>query len=467
MAQNGQRTLVVDIEMLKRYDKPGPRYTSYPTAPNFTTGFDAAAFKTEIERTNQSDRSPDLSLYFHLPFCDTLCYYCGCTTIITRNHDRIDEYLNYIIKEVEFAGRLIKPGRKVAQLHWGGGTPTSLDPEQIRRLFAAIRENFAFYADAEVSVEIDPRGMTDAHLDALEDVGFNRASIGVQDFDPNVQQAINRLQSEELTRWACDGFRARGFESINLDLIYGLPHQTVYSFEKTLERIINLAPDRLAVYSYAHVPWMKKHQNLISEEALPGPEAKLNILKATIERLTSAGYAYIGMDHFAKPDDALTQALDEKKLYRNFQGYSTKSGCDLYAFGMSSISQLEDVYAQNVKSLPAYYQAIDASRFATERGYRLSADDHIRRFVITSLMCHSELRKQDVEKRFDITFDDYFAEALEKMEPMALDGLVEMPNGTIHVTETGRLLVRNIAMAFDKYLGAMEKQNAPTFSQTV
>lgn len=467
MAQNGTKTMLVDLEMLKRYDKPGPRYTSYPTAPKFTTGFDDTDFKAEIERTNESDRSTDLSLYFHLPFCDTLCYFCGCTMIITRNRDRIDEYLGYIIKEIELVAGRIKPGRKVAQLHWGGGTPTYLDPEQIRRLFSAIRENFEFHPDAEIGVEIDPRGMTDKHLDALKDAGFNRASMGVQDFDLKVQQAINRLQSEELTRWAFDGLRARGFESINLDLIYGLPHQTVCSFEKTLERIIDISPDRLAVFNYAHVPWMKKHQSVIPEESLPGPEEKLNILKATIERLTAEGYAYIGMDHFAKPDDSLTQALHEKKLYRNFQGYSTKSGCDLYALGMSSISQLEDVYAQNVKDIPAYYQAIDAGRFATERGYRLTADDHIRRFVITRLMCDFELRKQDVEKRFDIVFDDYFAEALAKLEPMILDGLVEMPNGALEVTEMGQLLVRNIAMAFDKYLGEMEKKNTPMFSKTV
>lgn len=467
MAQNGTKTMLVDLEMLKRYDKPGPRYTSYPTAPKFTTGFDAAEFEAEIERTNQNDRATDLSLYFHLPFCDTLCYFCGCTMIITRNRDRIDEYLGYIIKEIELVAGRIKQGRKVAQLHWGGGTPTYLDPEQIRRLFSAIRENFEFQPDAEIGVEIDPRGMTDAHLDALKDAGFNRASMGVQDFDLKVQQAINRLQSEELTRWAFDGLRARGFESINLDLIYGLPHQTVCSFEKTLERIINISPDRLAVFNYAHVPWMKKHQSVIQEESLPGPEEKLNILKATIERLTSEGYTYIGMDHFAKPDDSLTQALHEKKLYRNFQGYSTKSGCDLYALGMSSISQLKDVYAQNVKDIPTYYEAIDAGRFATERGYRLTADDHIRRFMITRLMCDFELRKQDVEKRFGIAFDDYFAEALAKLEPMILDGLVEIPNGAIHVTEMGQLLVRNIAMVFDKYLGEMEKKNTPMFSKTV
>ncbi|MCZ6819980.1 MAG: oxygen-independent coproporphyrinogen III oxidase [Calditrichaeota bacterium] len=459
--------MLVDLEMLKRYDKPGPRYTSYPTAPKFTTGFDAAEFEAEIERTNQSDRSTDLSLYFHLPFCDTLCYFCGCTMIITRNRDRIDEYLGYIIKEIELVAGRIKQGRKVAQLHWGGGTPTYLDPEQIRRLFSAIRENFEFQPDAEIGVEIDPRGMTEEHLDALKDAGFNRASMGVQDFDLKVQQAINRLQSEELTRWAFDGLRARGFESINLDLIYGLPHQTVCSFEKTLERIISISPDRLAVFNYAHVPWMKKHQGVIREESLPGPEEKLNILKATIERLTSEGYTYIGMDHFAKPDDSLTQALHEKKLYRNFQGYSTKSGCDLYALGMSSISQLKDVYAQNVKDIPTYYEAIDAGRFATERGYRLTADDHIRRFMITRLMCDFELRKQDVEKRFGIAFDDYFAEALVKLEPMILDGLVEIPNGAIHVTEMGQLLVRNIAMVFDKYLGEMEKKNTPMFSKTV
>lgn len=456
----------VDIDMLRRYDKPGPRYTSYPTAPHFTTEFGHQLYEEEIEQTNRSSDSPDLSLYFHLPFCDTLCYFCGCTMIITRNRDRIEEYLDYLIKEIKLVGSRINPGRKVAQLHWGGGTPTYLDPDQIRRIFGTIREHFAFHEDAEIGVEIDPRGMTDDHLDALIEVGFNRGSMGVQDFDEKVQEAVNRLQSETLTRWAFDGLRERGIESINLDLIYGLPYQTVSSFEKTLNRIIDIFPDRLAVFNYAHVPWMKKHQRVIAEETLPTPQDKLEILKCTIEKLTRSGYDFIGMDHFAKPDDSLAEALRQKKLYRNFQGYSTRWGCDLYALGMSSISQLTNVYAQNVKEIPEYYAALDDGKLPTERGYRLNQDDHIRRYVITKIMCDFELDKRHIERKYDLNFDDYFGESLVDLEPFVLDGLVELSDNRIDVTDSGRLLIRNIVMTFDAYL-LRHDDARPMYSKTV
>ncbi|MCG8608130.1 oxygen-independent coproporphyrinogen III oxidase [bacterium] len=459
------KPMLVDLQMLSKYDRPGPRYTSYPTAPQFASQFGFKEFDAEIQRTNQSRHPVDLSLYFHIPFCDTLCYFCGCTMIITRNRERIEEYLDYLIREIELVSAKIKQGRKVAQLHWGGGTPTYLEPDQIRRLFDTTRERFEFHPDAEIGVEIDPRGMTNDHLDALRDVGFNRASMGVQDFDSKVQEAVNRLQSEELTRWAFDGLRDRGFDSINLDLIYGLPFQTIPSFNRTLDRIIDISPDRLAVFNYAHVPWMKKHQTVIKEETLPQANEKLRILKSTIERLTSNGYVYIGMDHFAKEDDSLTQAFLEKTLYRNFQGYSTKSGCDLYGFGMSSISQLEEVYAQNLKEIPDYYEAIDRHDLATHRGYRLTQDDHLRREVIMRLMCDFELHKQPIENKFQINFDEYFANALPQLQAFDEDGLIEPPNGDIVVTEMGRLLIRNIAMIFDKYLA--EKQDKPLFSRTV
>lgn len=461
------KTLWVDIEMLRRYDQPGPRYTSYPTAPQFTDRFAAAAFDKEIHQTNELDHPADLSLYFHLPFCDTLCYFCGCTMIITRNRQRINDYLAYIIEEIKLIASRTKKGRKVTQLHWGGGTPTYLDPDQIRRLFSATRDHFEFHPDAEIGVEIDPRGMTNAHLDALRDVGFNRASMGVQDFEQKVQETINRLQSEELTRWAFDGLRARGINSINLDLIYGLPFQTEASFERTLDRIIDISPDRLAIFNYAHVPWMKKHQRVIEESTLPMAAEKLSILKTTIEKLTSVGYVYIGMDHFAKENDSLTQALREKTLYRNFQGYSTKWGCDLYGLGMSSISQLRNVYAQNLKDIPHYYKRIESGKLATQRGYRLTDDDQLRRFVIMRLMCDFELNKSRVEKKFNIRFDDYFEDALPQLERFAADGLVEWPNGKIVVTEMGRLLIRNIAMVFDKYLKQPKTQDSPVYSRTV
>ena len=466
MSKNKSKPMIVDIEMLRRYDRPGPRYTSYPTAPQFTTEFGQQEFQEEIRRTNKNYDPVDLSLYFHLPFCDTLCYFCGCTMIITHNRQRIDEYIDYLLKEIKLISSKIKSGRQVAQLHWGGGTPTYLSPEQIRRLFDGIREHFDFHQDAEIGVEIDPRGLTDAHLDALRDAGFNRASMGVQDFEPKVQEGINRLQSEKLTRWAFQGLRARGFDSINLDLIYGLPFQTVDSFTRTLERIIDISPDRLAVFNYAHVPWMKKHQRIIENTTLPKANEKFSILKATIEKLTSVGYVYIGMDHFAKADDSLTQALYEKTLYRNFQGYSTQSGCDLYGLGMSSISQLQDVYAQNIKEIPKYYQAIDENELATQRGYRLTQDDRLRRYVIMRLMCDFELNKRRVEEKFQINFDRYFADALPELEYFAADGLIELANDLIAVTDMGRLLIRNITMVFDKYL-AQKKQSGPLYSRTV
>lgn len=464
---NGTKQFSIDIDMLKRYDKPGPRYTSYPTAPKFSTDFSARDFHTEIIESNQNGMMTDLSLYFHMPFCDTLCFFCGCTMIITSNRDRIDEYLDYLAKEIRLISRQINPARKVAQLHWGGGTPTYLSPEQTRRIFGVIRENFAFRDDAEISVEIDPRGMTDKHLDALKEVGFNRASIGVQDFVPKVQKAINREQSEELTRWVFDGLRQRGFESINLDLIYGLPYQTVASFENTLDKIIDINPDRLAIFNYAHVPWMKKHQRVINEETLPTPEAKLQILKTTIEKLTASEYVFIGMDHFAKAEDSLTKAFKEKNLYRNFQGYSTLAGCDMYSFGMSSISQLQNVYAQNVKELPAYYAAVENDRLPTERGYRLDEDDQIRRYLITRLMCDFQINKPAIERKFNINFDDYFADDLPDLEPMIFDGLVKISYEKIELTEMGHLLVRNVAMIFDKHLKEMRQNATPMFSKTV
>lgn len=466
MSKTKSKPMFVDLEMLRRYDRPGPRYTSYPTAPQFTSEFAQKEFDLEIQRTNEIENPADLSLYFHLPFCDTLCYFCGCTMIITHNRKNIDEYINYLIKEIKLVSSKIKKGRRVAQLHWGGGTPTYLTSEQIRRLFGAIHEHFAFCPDAEISVEIDPRGLSETHLDALRDVGFNRASMGVQDFEPKVQEAVNRLQSEELTRWAFQGLCERGFESINLDLIYGLPFQTVDSFNQTLDRIIDISPDRLAVFNYAHVPWMQKHQRLIKEETLPKATEKLRILKATIEKLTALGYAYIGMDHFAKAEDSLTQALHTKTLYRNFQGYSTKSGCDLYGLGMSSISQLQDVYAQNIKEIPSYCEAIDRGGLATHRGYRLTKDDRLRRYVIMKLMCDFELDNKQVEEKFNIRFDNYFEDALPKLERFAVDGLIERPNGVISVTEMGHLLIRNIAMVFDKYLNEKRKDE-PLYSRTV
>ncbi len=457
----------VDVEMLQRYDRPGPRYTSYPTAPHFSETFGSTQYAEEIKVTNGADTPPELSLYFHLPFCKSLCYFCGCTTVITQNRERIASYLDYLDKEIRLVAERINPQRRVTQLHWGGGTPSYLEPDEIKRLFETIRSHFHFAKDAEVSIEIDPRGMKEAHLDAIIDVGFNRISMGVQDFDPQVQKTINRIQSEELTRWVFDGFRSRGIDSINLDLIYGLPHQTVASFERTLARIIDISPDRLAVFSYAHVPWLKKHQEVITESSLPDGQVKLDLLKNAVETLTREDYVFIGMDHFAKPGDTLVQALKEKKLYRNFQGYSTKWGCDLYALGMSGISQLQNVYAQNTKELPLYYKALDEGKLPTHRGYRLTEDDRVRRYVITKIMCDFELDMAEVETHCDIDFNAYFADALEQLEPLAQDGLLERANQKITITDTGRLLIRNIAMAFDEYLKGDEQKSGPMYSKTL
>lgn len=456
----------VDLALLKKYDRPGPRYTSYPTAPLFTDAFNAEDYHDEILRTNGPGFRSDLSLYFHFPFCDTLCYFCGCTMLVTRERKRIAEYLGYLKKEVDIVAPLIGADRKVTQIHWGGGTPTHLTPEEILDFAGYVQRAFTIAPDAEMSVEIDPRELTQKHLGALRHVGFNRVSMGIQDFDPAVQQAVNRVQPEELSLEVFKWASALEFDGINIDLIYGLPLQTAESFERTLRQVVRLAPDRIAVFNYAHVPWMKPHQKLIREEDLPSPEEKLGILKMTIEVLSSSGYDYIGMDHFAKPTDELTLAQKNKTLYRNFQGYSTRSGADLYGFGMSSISHFGDIYAQNAKSLPHYYQALEQGQLSTHVGYRMTEDDRIRKHVIMRLMCDLELDRRDVEERFGILFGEYFSGAVDALQPFVDDGLIEMDRRTIRVVGAGRLVLRNIAMCFDAYLERMAGSR-PVFSRTV
>lgn len=459
-------SLHVDLSLLKKYDRPGPRYTSYPTAPLFNQSFTAEDFKQEIIATNMYDSTSDISLYFHFPFCDTLCYFCGCTMLVTRDRSRIAEYLRYMKKEIETVAPLLNPRRTVTQIHWGGGTPTHLSPDEIRDMAEFIKASFHIDPEAEMSVEIDPRELTQKHLGTLRHVGFNRMSMGIQDFDERVQKAVNRIQPEEMTlqvlRWA----EALDFESINVDLIYGLPFQTLRSFEETLRKTLHFRPERIAVFNFAHVPWMKPHQKLIHPEDLPSPGLKLDILKMTIELLTSHGYEYIGMDHFAKPTDELAVAQKNKTLYRNFQGYSTKSGADLYGFGMSSISHFHDMYAQNEKNLQGYYNALDEGKLATHVGYRMTADDHVRKHVILRLMCDLELDKRTVEKLFNIRFDEYFRASLDQLEQFAEDGLVELRDDTITISRAGRLVLRNIAMCFDAYLDKVGKET-PVFSRTV
>ena len=455
----------IDLDKLKKYDKPGPRYTSYPTAPQFHEKFTRDDLTDEIKRTNDNGNSADLSLYFHLPYCDTLCYFCGCNMIITRNRGRIGGYTEYLKREIDLYRKLINRDRKVEQLHWGGGTPTHLNPGEITGLISYINRNFEYTPDAEIGCEIDPRGLTKEHLEALRNGGFNRISMGVQDFNDKVQIAINRIQPEDITRQACDWTKELGFLSMNIDLIYGLPFQTPESFEDTVDKIIDISPDRLAVFNYAHVPWLKKHQNILTDKDLPKPEEKLEILKMTIEKLTGAGYVFIGMDHFAKPEDELTVALREKKLYRNFQGYSTHSGADLYAMGVTSISQLPRVYSQNHKQEKSYYDSIDNGLIPIARGYSMNEDDIIRRKVVMNLMCHFVLEFQSIEDEFGIDFNKYFAWGLENLKEFAGDGLVTMDDNRIVVTEIGRLMIRTIAMNFDGYI---ERQVDKTkYSRTV
>ncbi len=457
----------VSLDLLKKYDRPGPRYTSYPTAPHFHSDFGPAAYEAEIRRTNEADNPPDISLYFHFPFCKTLCYYCACNVIITHNPRRIEEYLYLLKKEIDLLSDKLNPSRKVIQLHWGGGTPTYLSPEQIRDIFLYIREKFNFAPDAEISLEVDPRRLTDEYLPTLRRLGFNRISFGVQDFNMEVQEAVNRIQPEALTRKVVTESRALGFDSINVDLIYGLPHQTLSSYEETVTKIIDINPDRLAVFNYAHVPWLKKHQRIIPDTALPRAEEKLAILKMVIERLTEAGYVYIGMDHFARPDDELTVGLKNHSLYRNFQGYTTRAGAEVYALGVTGISQLQQAYAQNVKDTKTYSEMLLAGRLPTSVGCRLNEDDVLRRYVINELMCNNRLIKAEIEKKFGIEFDRYFREAIGQLQEFVADGLLRITADRIEVVGSGRLVIRNMAMAFDAYLKTDQQKDSPLYSRTV
>lgn len=455
----------IDLKKFRKYDKPGPRYTSYPTAPQFNNSFTHKDYVNEIVKTNYGENLPDLSLYFHVPYCDTLCYFCGCNMLITRNRDRIQEYIKYVQKEIDILRTHLLPGRKVAQQHWGGGTPTHLNPDEIDILASYISNSFEFNEDSENSCEIDPRELTKAHLEALRNNGFNRISMGVQDFNEKVQNAVNRIQPEDITRQAVGWIRELGYQSINLDLMYGLPFQSAESFADTVDKIIDISPDRIALFNYAHVPWMKKHMALIHEEDLPSPELKLEILKSSIERLTDAGYVFIGMDHFAKPDDELSIALKEKKLYRNFQGYSTNAGTDLYAMGITSISQLKNIYVQNYKTEKEYYGSLDVGIIPTAKGYKLTEDDHIRHDVIMRLMCNFELNFKSIEDTYNIKFKEYFKWGLSNLKEMEDDGLIVMNEEGLLVKDMGRLLIRNIAMNFDGFIE--RREDKAKYSRTV
>ena len=455
----------INVDLIKKYDKPGPRYTSYPPATHFNDSFTHRNFTEEIVRTNSVSDFPDLSLYFHLPYCDSLCYFCGCNMIVTRKRSRIKKYVSYLKREIDMISGLLSPDREAIQMHWGGGTPTHLDPEEIRDLTDYIRQRFRLKKDIEAGCEIDPRELTREHLEALRKGGFNRISMGVQDFQPEVQKAVNRIQPEELTSQVISWVRELGFQSFNLDLMYGLPFQTIKSFEKTIDKVIELSPNRLALFNFAYIPWVKKHMKAIRSEDLPAAETKLSILKMSIEKLLEAGYVFIGMDHFAKPDDELAIALKEKRMYRNFQGYSTHAGTDLYAMGLTSISQFGKIYAQNIKDENGYFQLLDENVLPLAKGFTLNEDDLLRREVIIRLMCDFELKFDSVEKKYDIEFDRYFAWGLSNLKDMIEDDLVVLEDRKLTVTENGRLFIRNIAMNFDGYLERQEDNSR--YSKTI
>ncbi len=444
-----------DLDLIMKYAKPAPRYTSYPTAQEFYP-ISEEEWRKKVIQSNE--RKTPLSLYFHIPFCESACHFCGCNVIITRRKEVVEPYLRYLSKEMDIMRSLLDPSRKVVQLHWGGGTPNYLNNEQTVWLMNEIKKRFDFDENAEVSIEIDPRHVDRERIFLLREIGFNRVSFGIQDFNPKVQEAVNRIQPEEMIFNVMEWIREAGFESVNIDLIYGLPYQTLETFSETIDKVIKLNPDRIANFNYAHVPWLKRLQRMIDETALPPPQEKLDILKMTIEKLTDAGYIFIGMDHFAKPDDELAVAQRERTLHRNFQGYTTHAEAELIGFGATSISMLYDAYAQNFKKLKDYYEAIDRGKLPVERGFFLDEDDILRRDVIMRLMSHFQLYKKEIEDKYGIVFDEYFAPEMEELKELEKDGLIKIYPDRIDVTPAGRLLIRNIAVTFDKYTKAKKEK---------
>ena len=458
------RAATPSLELLSRYNVQGPRYTSYPTAPMWKESFSASDYERALRESAAAANPSPLSLYVHLPFCEKLCFFCGCTVVITgRAHAPENPYLEILEREIDWVAERAGP-RPVVQLHWGGGTPTYFAPALLERLGRRIFDRFAMAPDAELGVEVDPRVTTREHLEALAALGFNRLSMGVQDFDPRVQEAINRIQPAADTRRLIEHARALGFPSINVDLIYGLPFQTPETFSRTIDQVLEIGPDRLAVYSYANVPWMKKHQNVLLPH-LPDEKTKFGIFQMALSRFTEAGFEYIGMDHFARPDDELARARRDRTLHRNFQGYTTKAGTDLLGLGMSAIGSVGDAYVQNRRELAEYRRAVGEGGCATFRGCRLTADDRLRRTVIGNLLCHGVVVKREIEASFGVGFDATFGEAIEKLQPCVEDGLVELSSDEIRATPLGRIFLRNLAMCFDAYLAAPAEK--PVFSRTL
>jgi len=459
-----QEELSVGEEFVARYNRPGPRYTSYPTAPVWTDAYGPNDFEAAMQ-TAEAKRSP-VSLYMHLPFCESLCLFCACNVIIRKDKSVTPPYLSVLKKEIDHIASRVSRDRQVAQFHWGGGTPTYLTPEQIEDLFVYAKDRFNFAPNAEIGIEVDPRVTSTAHLETVRKMGFNRLSMGIQDFKEDVQKAIHRIQPYEQTRDLIASARQLGFDSINVDLIYGLPYQTAESFAHTVEQIVGLSPDRIAMFSYAHVPWLKKQQGSFVGH-LPEGMKKFNIFRSGLMKFLEAGYLYIGMDHFAKENDELAVSQRNRTLHRNFQGYTTKAGADLYGMGITAISGIQETYAQNHRDLPSWEKAVEERGIATMRGYRLSQDDIIRREVISRLLCHTVIVKDEISKQFGIHFDEYFAPELEHLKMPQEDGLVVINDKEIRTAWLGRIFIRNLAMVFDPYLEKQQLASRPLFSKTL
>jgi len=457
----------VDMETVRRFDRPGPRYTSYPTAVEFHEGVGEDTYRAKLAEADTRGADANLSLYAHLPFCEHRCLFCGCHVVITPHMPVAEKYLEYVKLEVSRVAELLPNRREVVQMHWGGGTPTYFSPDQLSDLMATFRRHFHLVEGAEVAIEVDPRVTSRDHLDRLVELGFNRLSMGVQDLTPEVQKAITRDQTYEQTAELMDYAREVGFsEGINLDLIYGLPEQRLDTFDGNLDQILGLRPHRVAVYSFAYVPWIKGHQKKLDREALPSPELKLQLYLRAMERFLDAGYHPIGMDHFALPEDELAVAAREGRLHRNFMGYSVMPASDMIAFGISGIGEVQGAFFQNEKKLSTYYEALDAGRLPVSRGYVLDEDDRVRQYVIQQIMCNFRIAKADVAERFGVDFEAYFARSLEALREVEEAGFVERSEEGLRVKEEGRLFVRNVCMAFDRYLEAKSAEK-PVFSRTV
>jgi oxygen-independent coproporphyrinogen-3 oxidase len=451
-------------ELIRKFDKSGPRYTSYPTADRFNATFTDATYLKYLDQRSGNPANPPLSIYLHLPFCESLCYFCACNKIITKDHLRVTEYLRYLDKEMALVAAHIGSDRKTVQVHLGGGSPTFFNADELQQLMAMLRKYFAFEPDTELSVEIDPRTVREGTLAMLAELGFNRNSFGVQDFNPEVQQAVNRIQPLEMVEKAVIESRKANFQSINADLIYGLPKQTVESFSKTLDALIRVAPDRIALYNYAHLPSRFKAQRQIIEADLPSAEVRLQIFLMSTRRLLEAGYVYIGLDHFSRPEEELNKARLDGSLHRNFQGYTTRAECDLIGFGVSAISKVGHSYSQSVRTVNAYYQHLDDGRLPVEKGIELDKDDLLRREIIMTLMCSAPLEIDAIDSAWDIDFASYFAPEIALLQQYEEVGFITVDPAAIRVTPKGRMFVRAVAMVFDKYLA---RTTTATYSKLI